>query len=456
MMLLYTLILISAFVLDLVILLRRYEKTNRFRLNAGLVLVTSFYAYTAALPFSVFVLGAEPAANNVYRTYMLDSVLAVLGLSIGLAIGPQAAVRARHGRPGRRRTAGDNVEVVRGDLMVLTVALTTLAACLYFAYHASFSLDNLAGAYGGGQTITNENVTIVDTLLIPLAISAMLHYMYALKLSRLKGLAIVFLNSLCLLLFAMFFIQGHRNLMLFIGLSAIGLKYYNRPIRLAPFAIIGLLSIIGLYAIGIVRNWGWFQIDQVVVGNDAIDPLHGELGAPYSVYEKLQEGFADQSLLFGRTYTVDFLINLIPQQLWRNRPPSPAVRFSQTYFETDNLTSGLGFSPLVEALINFSRYGIPMVFAVTALGFVWLEYWAGFHKRLGILISSILLPSIVNWNRIDFAACGKMFLVYCAFLWGLDKLFYSPISVPPRERMPTLTGADADADEVRLLVHADQ
>ena len=290
---------------------------------------------------------------------------------------------------------------------------------------SAFSLDKLAGIYGAENNVTTENQTIIDTLLVPLAIAAVLHGIYAVQVRALKGSMVTVMKILGCVLFAMFLIQGHRNLMIYLGLSVLALIKYRRPVRLAPFAITVLVSIVGLYMIGIVRNWGWLHLDEVSVSEDAMDPLRGELGASFSVYEKFQQLDDQEPLKFGSTYAIDSVINLVPQQLWRGRPPSPATRFSQAYFGTDNLTEGLGFSPLVESLINFSTFGIPFVFSITAFIFIRVDRWARLNSRVGILISCVLLPTIVNWNRIDFAATEKMFLVYAAFIWGLDKLFYT-------------------------------
>jgi hypothetical protein len=161
----------------------------------------------------------------------------------------------------------------------------------------------------------------------------------------------------------------------------------------------------------------------VNVGENAFDPLRGELGASFSVYEKYTAR-QETDLKYGKTYTIDSIINLVPHPVWRTRPPSPAEQFSREYYGTNELRSGLGFSPLVECILNFSHMGIVLVFALTAVAFVRLDKWARARGRAGILIASVLLPSIVNWNRIDFAAFSKMFLIYATFLWALDWLLY--------------------------------
>ena len=430
-MLTYSFILVLMLALELGIIAKRSGGRFTYHLNAGLVLVTSFFAYTVSLPFSRLVLGTRPLVDSTELSFMFHSLLAALGLAFGLLAYPRSTPAARAHANSWRTMSLLARSTIRRGLMVPTVTLAVGAGCVYFLSHAQFSIDTLAGAYnaqGGQNDITTENVTVLDTLLIPLAIVAALHGMYAIKVRALRGLGALVINVLCLGLLGMFLIQGHRNLMIFLGLSVLGLKQHGRPIRLATFAVAAILAIVAAYSIGIVRNWGWLQLDQVIVSSEAMDPLNGELGAPFSVFAKYQEIGTTGSLRFGGTYVTDTAINLVPQQIWRNRPSSPAVTFSQAYFGTTNLSSGLGFSPLVESILNFSSYGVIFVFAVTAMIFVWLDEWARTRGRVGTLISCALLPSIVNWNRIDFAACCKMFLVYAAFIWILDKIFYSSVA----------------------------
>ena len=434
-MLIYGVILVSFLALQLAILLRRHERAGRFQLNAGLVLVTSFFAYTVALPFSRVVLGTESSGGDVERDYMINSLLAALGITIGLFMCPSPKPAEDTKEFWRVQGLLSRSQIGRG-LMVLTVTLTLGATFFYILSQVGYSLYRLAGAYGAGEN-SGDNATLIDTLLVPFAIAAVLHYLYAARTGAVKGAGVTLIKMMCFALFAMFFAQGHRNLMLYLGLSALALRLYRRPVRLGIFAILMIVSVMGLYAIGIVRNWGWTQIDEVAIAESAFDPLHGELGTPFSVFDKLQEGRGDDSLLMGRTYTLDSVVNLVPQQLWRDRPPSPAVQFSRNYFGTDDLPSGLGYSPVIEALINFSIYGIVVVFAITTVLFIRLDQWLRRQSRIGVLISCLLLPTIVNWNRIDFAASSKMFLIYAAFIWGLDKLFYAPYEVTATARPTT-------------------
>jgi hypothetical protein len=50
----------------------------------------------------------------------------------------------------------------------------------------------------------------------------------------------------------------------------------------------------------------------------------------------------------------------------------------------------------------------------------------------------MMLPMILNWNRIDFSASGKMFLVYVAFFIIIDALVNRPATAAPAARRRAL------------------
>jgi hypothetical protein len=170
-MIIYALILISFLALDLTILLVRIERARRFQMNAGLVLVTSFFAYTVPLPFSRLLLGTESSGSDVESGYMICSLLAALGLTIGLLMCPQSPSVAENAQAfSRAQSLRSRWQIGRG-LMVVTVALTLGTTCFYILYHAGFSLERMAGAYLVGID-SDDSVTVVDTLIIPFAIAA--------------------------------------------------------------------------------------------------------------------------------------------------------------------------------------------------------------------------------------------------------------------------------------------
>lgn len=103
------------------------------------------------------------------------------------------------------------------------------------------------------------------------------------------------------------------------------------------------------------------------------------------------------------------------------------------FYGTENLTFGLGFSPVVEAMANFREPGIPFVFVAFAVGVVMLGNYLRHRGRWGELCYAMMLPMTINWNRIDSNTAFKMFCVYSAFLVLFSRLLY-----PPRPRSAIL------------------
>jgi hypothetical protein len=140
-----------------------------------------------------------------------------------------------------------------------------------------------------------------------------------------------------------------------------------------------------------------------------LDPLNGELGTSYSVVGRALQKGGEVEKLWGRTYFVDPFFNMAPRSWWPNRPDNIAVEFSKSYFNTNELTEGLGFSPILEAYVNFGEIGIIGVFAVI---FLIISRFDNSHKlgHIGhIMIMSFAMPIIVNWNRIDMSTTLKMY-----------------------------------------------
>jgi hypothetical protein len=73
---------------------------------------------------------------------------------------------------------------------------------------------------------------------------------------------------------------------------------------------------------------------------------------------------------------------------------------------------------------NFSQIGIFPVFVLFSALVVLVARYLQTKGRWGLLSYSMMLPILVNWNRIDADASGKIFLIYLALYALLDPLFY--------------------------------
>jgi hypothetical protein len=113
---------------------------------------------------------------------------------------------------------------------------------------------------------------------------------------------------------------------------------------------------------------------------------------------------------------------MVPRAWWPNRPDNPAIAFSRLYFNTNELTEGLGFSPVLEAYLNFGEFGIIVVFALFTVAITILFDQKKLSLR-GILLAAFALPIMINWNRIDTSTAFKMYSGYIFMAYLLPAIF---------------------------------
>lgn len=399
-------------------LLARVRESGRheWRLTPELALVASYFCYTSAMPVSRFFWGT--AGEDLDIGFLQAHILGGLGLVCGLFIGQQLAPQLP--RP-RRSIPMTSLSPLR---CVAFATAASLAMAGYVYYSVGLDFSNLFKPYGFEQSVIQGTSTF-DTLLTPAAIATLLccyngALAHAPRKRWLRRLVLV----LVLIVTVTFLVRGNRNVTLILWLPIAALAFAGRRLPILKTGIIALSAFVLYSAVAVTRNVGLAAADELPIGLDNMDPLHGELGTSYNVYS-IHDSIASQSSLrYGGTYIVDFALNLVPRALWPNRPSSTAVKFSMAYYETDVLEFGLGYSPVVEAITNFSTAGILPVFALFSAAIVFLARYLRTKGRWGLLAYSMLLPVLVNWNRIDSNAAGKIFLVYLLFFVVVDILMY--------------------------------
>jgi hypothetical protein len=207
--------------------------------------------------------------------------------------------------------------------------------------------------------------------------------------------------------------------------------FYKRKIGLFKAIGAGLIIVTSFYMLGVVRNIGFSNASREDIVNAAatIDPLYGEFGTSYSVFGRALDLGISDDFLFGESYTVGPVLNLVPHALWSNRPDNLAIAFSKRYFNTDHLTEGLGFSPVLEAYLNFGRFGIVLVFAVfyTIITQLYDRHQSG--RMRSVMLMAFALPVIINWNRIDISTAFKMYSGFIFMAYILPKILIRTKSV---------------------------
>jgi oligosaccharide repeat unit polymerase len=318
----------------------------------------------------------------------------------------------------------------------ITAFLVLSSIALYQFYniikYTGFDLMSLLKPYGFESSLSgNYDKSIFDSFSELILISTsnlVFSYSYYNNKKFLK-----YFSSTIILFFALILvIRGSRNIasmMLFPFIFTIMRHKSFSIYRVITFAIIFYL--LG-YSVGVIRNAGFGEIANLNFQYSVFDPLAQEFGTNYSLFTKWIEFSSNQELDFGRTYFIDPLVNLIPYNMWPNRPQGPAIQFSMSYFGVSNvsdLKEGLGFSPIIEAFMNFSYFGLLPVFLIFPFVFCRYSYFLFTHKsHKNNVLSGFLILIVLNWFRIDFATCFKIFLIFFICTQFFSFVFFKKIN----------------------------
>ena len=383
-----------------------------WRLTPELALVASYFCYTSAMPVSRVVWGTT--LEDLDIGFLQIHILGGLGLLCGLFFGKRFAPE----RAGARRSIPMTPLSPVRCVIFASGALLVVAGLIYYSVGLDFS--NLFTPYGFEASISRG-----DNIITPAAIATLVccyngALAHAPRQTRLRRLVLV----LAFIVTAAFLVRGSRNVTLIIWTPIAALALAGRRLPILKTAVIAISAFLVYSVVAVTRSVGLAEANSLPVTLDRLDPLQGELSTSYNVYRIYNLISFQDDLRYGKTYVVDFALNLVPRALWPNRPDSTAVGFSANYFQTEDLVEGLGFSPVVEAMINFSALGVFPVFALFGAAVVVVARYLRNKGRWGILSYSMMLPMMVNWNRIDSSAFGKMFLVYIFLFIILDRLMY--------------------------------
>lgn len=400
----------------------------RWELTPSFLLVLTYCLYAIALPVSRLFFGSDPHSADF--SYLLPHLLGMVGLVVGLAL--------LHGKArlpgGRGDTQGEPDRVLRVSWVVVAV-VAAVSWQLYGGWlQAGGSLAGLLApyAYGASEFDTPTGlVGVLTTTSANIAIASLVLSVPGLKTHR-RFAYFVFGASVVVAL--LFVLRGNRNLLGMLVLPMVYIHLYRRRIRVRRVLLYILGAYVFIYGVGIIRNSGFAQLGrgiEALASGEAFDPIGGELGTSFSVYSKWRgiQGPSQQPV-WGATYTTGVLTNLVPRSLWPDRPPTPAVQLSMDYYRTRDLKLGLGFSPTVEALINFGTWGVIPIFALLAAAVRGVELWAYRFGPVGQAVNGFLLPFVVNWNRIDMATNIKMFLVFVSVTVILRIVYYRKVPLP--------------------------
>lgn len=388
------------------------KKVRDTRLNVSLILMLSFYLYSISVPISRLFFSKPDEANDLF--FLTSYILAYLGLFLSLFF-----------------FMGFSEEKVDINAKVIDVNNKRLFCLSFFIFlvyitfvkvETNFSLDIFFRPY---STEGVEEAGAGTHLLPIFLISALLYInLLSLKANNIWRLNKIFIRFITFLFVMYYLIRGGRNLILILFLPIILMVFRNKVVKTRYIFLTILVLYIFSMLMGAMRNFGIIYLNDFSIENYTFfDPLNQELGVGYSVLSKYNE-MPNKGYYFGKTYTYNIISNLVPSFIGLEKSPGPAIDFSMRYFEVSNvndLKEGLGFSPVLEALMNFSIFGVFFVFYIIGSGISFYQQWInklGYFKSLGAYL--FLAPMVINFNRIDLATVVKMYLVLVFFFFILD------------------------------------
>ena len=224
-------------------------------------------------------------------------------------------------------------------------------------YYLNFSFANIFKAYLiEGDKFEDEKSTL-DVIILFITCSTSFFYNAIIDSMNFKKFTSFIYKLPIIIIFLFLFARGGRNPVLFFIFPIILFYYINYKIHLKYVLFLIIFLFPFTHFIAVVRNYGIEQIASYSDWGANYDPINAEFGTPYRV---LQFYFNSNNhiLYFGKSIFLDPLINLVPIELWPNRPLTIATQFTLDNTKMDDKAWGLGFSPILEALMNFGIIGV--------------------------------------------------------------------------------------------------
>jgi oligosaccharide repeat unit polymerase len=377
-------------------------------------LVFFSFLYNSAKPVSI--LFFDSPVTPLVEPFIFGNILAALG-----SLGGIAFYQAVH---GRFKSSGTHYFPIKNNLISMMPLCLVLGAALgTFAWNRYVMLDynitNIFSAYGYEGGIGESNV--FQVLSGQFGISAALYGFTVCYLrNRFNKRSTYVWLGICLSIAAFFLIRGSRNFAIMTVLPIAAILMYGRSIPVIKSLIIVSISFVAFQFLAYARNFGVNDL-SAMSGLEVRDfaPDNSELVTSFNVYTLYDQIGHYYEMKYGQTYTVDALVNLVPRFLWRNRPYSISEDFTRVYLNSDVVNEGFGFSPMVEAIINFGFWGIPFVFFVAGYFICFLSSLLVKRGSYTSLLSwAMIIPFVINWNRIDFSTTSKMYLIFVS-LFGI-------------------------------------
>ncbi len=411
---------------------------SRFELTPATALIFFSFLYNSAKPISIIFF--DSPTTPLVEPFLIANILAAVGCLVGLGI-----YTSIHARP---RSAQQNVFKIRNNRVLFAPLILALSVpLLIFAWSRyqllDYNLANIFSAYGfEGGAVTDQNV--FQVLSGQFGISAALYGFCVYYVQhRFKKRGTYLWAALIVAIAGFFLIRGSRNFAIMALLPAAAIVLYGRSIPVFRATALVVVTFVAFQFLAYARNFGINNVARMSSLELAdFAPDNSELGTSFNVFSIYDQIGHYYDRKYGSTYTIDALINLIPRGLWKNRPYSMSEDFTRAYLNSENVSEGFGFSPIVEAIVNFGYWGIPFVFLIAAYFVCSLSDFLLSRGSYSALLSwAMMIPLIINWNRIDFSTTSKMYLIFFSLFISYDLIsvrYFKQRSSANRSRKPQI------------------
>ncbi len=393
----------------LVLMNRDHILDKKTRVDFPLFFFLGIVAYMLLPLMEVCVNGVEN--YNADMGFMIDVIIALFSLLLGASMG-----EIKRECFGGRRINTECILVkneMRKGIVAVTVAVlftTTLYIMMIFG-----GIRNYISQQYGLYNATNMNSM---TAVLPYFAVAYIIVMNNTRIIQTTKKMNFLIKGISVFFIGIYMLGGNRNLGAMMGIALVISCFYEKRISLMKYIPAFVLLILAMGIIAVGREYGMINFltgRSGVTSYDITRYIFSVKDGEFGTMRRFYEYFGDYNYIpyarFGYSYVVAPIINLIPSILWRGRPATMAADYTSQYWIARKEVSaiGLGFSPIVEAKINFG-FLWPIVFFV--LGFLIFEiYFKSRNYTSRFFLAGACSSIVLNFFRIDFAVTFKFFLI---------------------------------------------
>ncbi len=384
-------------------------KELKFKINLQFVFLFAFTLYSIPIEFSKIFYNSNWTQFDLY--FLILNIIALLGFTNIYRNNKYVNYKPKNFHYNNK-------------LFIIIFSLLVFSFFMFRSmYYLDFSFANIFKAYLIEGDKFDEEKSTLDVIILFITCSTSFFYNALIDSMNFKKITSIIYKLPIIIIFLFLLLRGGRNPVLFFILPILIFYYLNYKIHLKYVLILIIFLFPFTHFIAVVRNFGIEKISSYSDWNANYDPLYAEFGTPYRVLEFYYKS-NNHRFYFGKSIFFDPIINLVPIELWPNRPLTIATQFTLDNTKTDSKAWGLGFSPILEALMNFGIIGIFLWFFILRNTFIRID---NLTKSTNYLLFSYILifPILINLQRIDFAVCIKIYLIELCWIFIL--LFISKL-----------------------------